>query len=223
VNPNEQRRLGVSLHPNAGPHLREFASVIIFVPFRRIDFRLLIDPQRKRDLMTAKTIDHTTLSRLVEAGAVRGAHVVGQAGGWAVTVKYGMAERSLAAQRSRQVRLFKRMETLVSYLKAVGISRFDVDAARYTPEGGARGTRGRIAPRRFAAHTKPPPMTSGSANRSEKPYTRRMTRPRSGLAMTTLRRDGRRSGQSWPHESRPEVRLDRCLAPASTRRSRCAT
>jgi hypothetical protein len=86
--------------------------------------------------MPAETIDHTTLSRLVEAGAVRGVHVVGQAGGWAVTVKYGMAERSLAAQRSRQVRLFKRMETLVSYLKAVGISRFDVDAADYTPEGG---------------------------------------------------------------------------------------
>lgn len=86
--------------------------------------------------MTAETIDHTTLSRLVEAGAVRGAHVVGQAGGWAVTVKYGMAERSLATQRSRQVRLFKRMETLVSYLKAVGISHFDVDAADYTPEGG---------------------------------------------------------------------------------------
>jgi len=200
----------------------EFASVIIFVPFRRIDFRLLIDPQRKRDLMTAKTIDHTTLSRLVEAGAVRGAHVVGQAGGWAVTVKYGMAERSLAAQRSRQVRLFKRMETLVSYLKAVGISRFDVDAARYTPEGGKGHSRPDRAEALRRAH-EAAAMTSGSANRSEKPYTRRMTRPRSGLAMTTLRRDGRRSGQSWPHESRPEVRLDRCLAPASTRRSRCAT
>lgn len=84
--------------------------------------------------MAAETIDHTTLSRLVEAGAVRGAHVVGQDGGWAVMIKYGMAERALAAQRSRQVRLFKRMETLVSYLKEVGISRFDVDAADYAPE-----------------------------------------------------------------------------------------
>jgi hypothetical protein len=86
--------------------------------------------------MTADTIDHTTLSRLVEAGAVCAAHVVGQAGGWAVTVKYGTAERSLAAQRSRQIRVFKRMEKLVSYLKEVGNSRFDVDAAEYTPEGG---------------------------------------------------------------------------------------
>jgi len=84
--------------------------------------------------MAAETIDHTTLSRLVEAGAVRGAHVVGRDGGWAIMIKYGMAERALAAQRSRQVRLFKRMETLVSYLKDVGISRFDVDAADYAPE-----------------------------------------------------------------------------------------
>lgn len=84
--------------------------------------------------MAAETIDHTTLSRLVEAGAVRGAYVVGQDGGWTIMIKYGMAERALAAQRSRHVRLFKRMETLVSYLKEVGISRFDVDAADYAPE-----------------------------------------------------------------------------------------
>lgn len=81
--------------------------------------------------MPAETIDHATLSRLVEAGAVRGAHVVGQEGGWAVMVRYGMAERALAAQRSRHVRLFKRMETLVSYLRELGISRFDVDAAAF--------------------------------------------------------------------------------------------
>lgn len=79
----------------------------------------------------AETIDHGTLTRLVEAGAVRGAHIVGQSGGWAVLVKYGMTERPLAAQRSRQVRLFRRFETLVSYLRGIGIARFDVDAAGY--------------------------------------------------------------------------------------------
>lgn len=78
-----------------------------------------------------ETIDHTTLSRLVEAGAVRGAHIVGQSGGWAVLVKYGMSERPLAAQRSRQVRLFRKFETLVAYLKGVGIARFEVDATSY--------------------------------------------------------------------------------------------
>lgn len=82
----------------------------------------------------AETIDHSTLSKLVEAGAVRGAHIIGQSGGWAVMVRYGLTERPLAAQRSRQVRLFRKFETLVSYLKDVGIAKFDVDAANYDPD-----------------------------------------------------------------------------------------
>lgn len=81
--------------------------------------------------MTPETIDHSTLSRLVEAGAVRGAHILGQPGGWAVLVKYGLHERPLAAQRSGQVRIFRKFETLVSYLREIGIARFDVDAANY--------------------------------------------------------------------------------------------
>ena len=91
--------------------------------------------------MATETIDHSTLSRLVEAGAVRGAHVVGQNGGWAVMVKYGTHERSLAAQRSRQVRLFKRLETLVAYLKGVGLAHFDVDAANFDPDAHKTHTR----------------------------------------------------------------------------------
>lgn len=91
--------------------------------------------------MTTETIDHSTLTRLVEAGAVRGAHVVGQGGGWAVMVKYGTHERSLAAQRSRQVRLFKRLETLVAYLKGVGLAHFDVDAANFDPDARKTHTR----------------------------------------------------------------------------------
>jgi hypothetical protein len=81
-------------------------------------------------MMTA-TIDHITLTKLAEAGVVRSAHVVGQAGGWGVLVKYGTTERTLAASRSQQVRIFRRLETLVDYLKGVGIPRFDVDAANY--------------------------------------------------------------------------------------------
>jgi hypothetical protein len=85
--------------------------------------------------MTTETIDHTTLTKLAEAGVVRSAHVVGQAGGWGILVKYGMTERALAAQRSHQVRIFRKLETLVAYLKGVGIPRFDVDAVNYDAEG----------------------------------------------------------------------------------------
>lgn len=85
--------------------------------------------------MTTETIDHATLTKLAEAGVVRSAHVVGQAGGWGVFVKCGMTERALAAQRSRQARVFRKLETLVSYLKGGGIPHFDVDAVNYDPSG----------------------------------------------------------------------------------------
>ena len=84
--------------------------------------------------MTTETIDHNTLARLVEAQAVRGARVIGQPGGWGVVVKHGRTERPLAATRSREVRVFKKLETLVSYLKEIGISRFDVDAVNFDPQ-----------------------------------------------------------------------------------------
>jgi len=78
------------------------------------------------------TIDHVTLQHLVEAGAVRGADVVGQPGGWGVIIKYGMVERALAARRGA-VRVFGRFETLVNYLKGMGISQFNVNASDYDP------------------------------------------------------------------------------------------
>ena len=84
--------------------------------------------------MSAETIDHTTLARLAEAGALRGVRAVGQAGGWALMVSYGVGERALAAQRSGRARVFKRMETLVSYLKGVGVSSFEVETAGYSAE-----------------------------------------------------------------------------------------
>jgi len=87
--------------------------------------------------MAAETIDHGTLARLVEAGAVRAAHIVGQPGGWAVMVKYGTQERTLATKNTRVARLFRRFETLVSYLKNVGLAQFDVDAANYEQAAGA--------------------------------------------------------------------------------------
>jgi len=77
------------------------------------------------------TIDHTTLSKLAEAGAVHSAHVIAQEGGWEILVKYGKTEQVLTAQRSHQARIFRKFETLVSYLKGIGIDHFDVDTVNY--------------------------------------------------------------------------------------------
>lgn len=76
------------------------------------------------------TIDHQTLLHLVEAGAVRGADVIGQPGGWNIIVKYGMVERTLAARRGA-VRLFSKFDTLVKYLKSIGIAQCNVNISNY--------------------------------------------------------------------------------------------
>jgi hypothetical protein len=82
--------------------------------------------------ITANTIDHLTLERLVEAGAVRGASIVGQPGGWGVVIQYGMTERVLAAKRGA-IRIFRKFETLVAYLKGIGIAKYQVDASQFDP------------------------------------------------------------------------------------------
>ncbi|OJU86882.1 MAG: hypothetical protein BGO13_02070 [Burkholderiales bacterium 66-5] len=89
----------------------------------------------------SETIDHASLSRLSEAGAITGAHIVGESGGWSVAVRYGTVERTLAAQRSRHARLFRRLETLVSYLKGLGIEHFEVNAEGYDPQARQAGVR----------------------------------------------------------------------------------
>jgi len=91
--------------------------------------------------ITANTIDHTTLENLVEAGVVHGADVIGQPGGWGVVVRYGVTERALAAKRG-SVRTFRKFETLVSYLKGLGISRYNVNADNFDAAA-LKATRGR--------------------------------------------------------------------------------
>lgn len=84
-------------------------------------------------LMTTETIDHSALVKLVESDAVSAIHIVAKQGGWAIQVQHGSKKHSLAAQRSQQIRLFKRLETLVIYLQGIGINHFDVDASSYDP------------------------------------------------------------------------------------------
>ena len=83
-----------------------------------------------------ETITHPTLVQLVAAGAVRVVVAVGQPNGWSLLVRYGLAERALAAQRSNQVRVFRKLDTLQAYLLEIGVIRFEVDAAGFM--GGPR-------------------------------------------------------------------------------------
>lgn len=105
--------------------------------------------------MAEEAINHSTLAKLVESGAVRAAHVIGLAGGWGIIVKCGRTVRPLAAQRGK-VRLFSGLETVAAYLKGIGIARFDVDVVDYDPEHArrARPDRAEALKRAHAAYDK---------------------------------------------------------------------
>lgn len=81
-----------------------------------------------------ETVKMAVARALVAAGSVRAASVVGQPGGWAVVLRVGVAERVLEA-RSGQVRLFVTLDAAARLLRELGIVRFDVDAANYSPAG----------------------------------------------------------------------------------------
>ena len=85
------------------------------------------------------TIDSKAVRGLVEARAVTGATILGRSGGWAVVIRYGSAERAVAAQRSRRMRLWRNLNTAASFVRQeLGMSRFDVDAADHDPTAASR-------------------------------------------------------------------------------------
>ncbi len=93
--------------------------------------------------MAIKTIDHDALVALSDTGIDWRAHVVSQDGGWTILVKHGTTEHALAMLPGRPVRVFRKFDTLVAYLKKFGITRFDVDAG---DDGGLRPKADRSSP-----------------------------------------------------------------------------
>lgn len=84
-------------------------------------------------MRVSDTIDQATLVNLVQAGAVNGANVIGQPGGWEVVVRYGRVEKALSAKRG-QVRLFRKLDTLDNFLRGIGLAQYQVDARKFDPE-----------------------------------------------------------------------------------------
>ena len=100
---------------------------------------------------TANTLDHSTLEKLAQAGAVRGACAVRQPGGWEIVVQYGNTERALSAKRG-EVRLFKKFETLATYLHKLGIDQFRTDVRNFDPAAKVIGKRADSSERLREAH-----------------------------------------------------------------------
>lgn len=77
-----------------------------------------------------ETIREPTLRELIEANSITSAIMIGQKGGFAISIRCGATERLLANSRG-EVRLFSNLTTLATYLRRLGISHFEVDTANY--------------------------------------------------------------------------------------------
>ena len=79
-------------------------------------------------------IPPTALKDLISANAIRSAMVIGDKGGYLVTIKYGRAERVIAARtREGQIkrRLFRSLNAASRYLRQIGMARYAVDETGY--------------------------------------------------------------------------------------------
>lgn len=80
----------------------------------------------------AETIDQITLERLAANKGLGPTKIVGLPDGWSVVVEVGESARVLTAKRGA-TRRFAKFETLVAYLKKLGIVQFQVDASECDP------------------------------------------------------------------------------------------
>src|SRR5689334_21268100 len=78
------------------------------------------------------TLREPVLRELIRATADVSALVFGQKQGFAVKVRLGSLERVLVTSRG-SVRLFASLDTAGSFVRSVGISRFEVDMTAHEP------------------------------------------------------------------------------------------
>lgn len=81
--------------------------------------------------MKAKGVDETTAQTLIEAGSVRGARVTAQGRSWSVELQTGAGEWVPLVAARGHVRVWKSLDTLVRWLRNLGIAQFALDARAY--------------------------------------------------------------------------------------------
>lgn len=82
-------------------------------------------------MLSTQTIKEATLRELVGTNSINKACLIGQGGGYAITVHCGKVERLLANTRG-EVRLFK-LNNAAEFLRNIGLEKFEVDSTNYTP------------------------------------------------------------------------------------------
>ncbi len=99
------------------------------------------------------TVKEEIVRELARSGSLATATAIGQEGGFALMVRYGASERLLGSKRGA-VKLFSSLTTLAMRLRAMGISKFEVNSAAFVP-GRVRPPRPDRAEALRATRTKP--------------------------------------------------------------------
>jgi hypothetical protein len=81
---------------------------------------------------SSTSIREPVLRELVQAAAQVNATVMGQEKGFAIVVRLGNMEKTLATSRG-SVRLFASLDTAGTFVRDVGIPHFEVDMTKHQP------------------------------------------------------------------------------------------
>jgi len=79
------------------------------------------------------TLSPAQLSALVDAGAIQTARAVADGRRWRLEVCAGMRWQLVATRRG-QVRYWSRLDSLARYLRRLGVGRWEVETAGWTPD-----------------------------------------------------------------------------------------
>lgn len=80
--------------------------------------------------MSSEMIREQTLRELVETGSIRSALATGQPGGFTFSVCCGETWRVLGSTRGA-IRVFANLNSMATYLRGLGVARFEIDATHY--------------------------------------------------------------------------------------------
>lgn len=97
------------------------------------------------------TIDQAMLEKLAASGSLQRVRVVAQTGGWRIVVRYGTSESTLVVRRGN-IRVWPKLDTLVTFLVRMQIAEFEVDATAFQPGTPVARPRLDAAERMRAAH-----------------------------------------------------------------------
>lgn len=78
------------------------------------------------------TIKEPVLRELISASESVNAIVSGRERGFAIVLQFGSSKKQLATSRG-EIRLFASLDTACSFVKDLGIERFEVDMTDYQP------------------------------------------------------------------------------------------